>query len=97
MLTETEIQEIVDRVSANLLIAKKEVLTLEEAALYLGFERSYLYKLTSRMVIPHSKPLGKKVFFQKGELDEWAKQNRIAPQREIHAKAAAYCQSNNIL
>ena len=96
MLTEIELQEIVNRVSANLLIAQKEVLTLEEAAQYLGFQRSYLYKLTSRMVIPHSKPLGKNCFFQREELEEWAQQNRIAPQREIHAKAAAYCNSNNI-
>ena len=43
----------------------KGVLTLPEAADYLGLSKSYLYKLTSKKILPHSKPLGKKLFFKR--------------------------------
>jgi len=50
-------------------------LTFTEAADYLGFSKSYLYKLTSRQEIPHYKPSGKHLYFMKNELDEWIKRN----------------------
>jgi excisionase family DNA binding protein len=46
-------------------------LTLIEAAKYLGFSPSYIYKLTSKNAIPFYKPSGKKILFLKKELDEW--------------------------
>ncbi|WET48447.1 hypothetical protein PYS58_17935 [Chryseobacterium indologenes] len=39
----------------NLMLLKKEILNIDEVALYTGFEKSYLYKLTSRRAIPHYK------------------------------------------
>lgn len=41
-----EIKQQLDRIE-NSLANQKEVLTLEEAAQYTGFSKSYLYKLTS--------------------------------------------------
>lgn len=46
-------------------------LNFNEAATYLGFRPSYLYKLTHRKLIRFYKPSGKMLFFSKTELDEW--------------------------
>lgn len=46
-------------------------LNFNQAADYLGFSHSYLYKLTSRKIIPCHRPTGKILFFSKQELDEW--------------------------
>lgn len=46
-------------------------LNFVQAAQYLGFSHSYLYKLTSRKIIPCHRPTGKVLFFSKNELDVW--------------------------
>lgn len=55
----------------------KEVLTTAEASAYLGISESYIYKLTSLKQIPHYKPNGKLVYFNRRELCEWAMRNKI--------------------
>ena len=77
-------------------ILKKEVLSLEEASLYLGMSKSYLYKLTSQRKIPHFCPEGKKLFFNRAELNQWLQRNRQPTQDEIEQKVADYLISNKI-
>ena len=57
--------------------AVKEVLTTAEASAYLGLSESYIYKLTSLKQIPHYKPNGKLVYFNRKELCEWAMRNQV--------------------
>ena len=59
----------------QLLTATKEVLTLEEACLYTGISRSYMYKLTCFEKIPHSKPSGKMIYFERKKLNSWLLRN----------------------
>ena len=59
----------------QLLTANKEVLTLDEACRYTGISRSYMYKLTSLEKIPHSKPSGKMIYFDRKKLDFWLLRN----------------------
>ena len=66
--------ERLDRLE-RLLTANKEVLTFEETCDYTGISRSYLYKLTAAGNIPHCKPNGKLIFFEKRKLNEWLLQN----------------------
>lgn len=54
----------------------KTVLTATEASEYIGVTESYLYKLTSARRIPHYKPTGKLIFFDRCELDDWLHRNR---------------------
>lgn len=49
----------------------KRVLNVEEACEYLDMAKSVLYKLTSKRVIPFSKPNGKKMFFDREKLEFW--------------------------
>lgn len=69
----------------------KEVLTLKEVADYTGLSRSYLYKLTMRQEIPHYKPNGKQIYFNRLELDKWLQSNRVSTQEELAQQAQTYC------
>ena len=55
--------------------SQKNVLTFEEVCSYTGLSRSYLYKLTCLNRIPHSKPIGKILYFNRKELEKWLLQN----------------------
>jgi len=57
------------------LFSTKDILNAKEVCLYLDISQSLLYKLTSSGEIPHFKPRGKMVFFEKKELVEWIKKN----------------------
>lgn len=90
-MTKDEIMAISSAVAEHIANTSKEVLTTKEAANYLGISLSYLYKLTSRGEIPHSKPMGKVCFFSRPELEEWAKNtNRVASAEEIASRASNY-------
>lgn len=54
----------------------KEVLTKDEASIYLGVSVSYLHKLTMKRQIPFYTPFGKQHYFKRSELDEWITQNK---------------------
>lgn len=75
-----QLEERLDRIE-KLLTNNKEVLTMEEACEYMGVSKSFLYKLTSRRQIPHSKPNGKMIFFEKSEVNTWLLRNLRRPKR----------------
>ena len=74
----------------NRLVASKEVLTFDETANFTGFSKSYLYKLTSAGLIPHSKPLGKNLFFDRAQVQAWLLSKPIKTSAEINTQAANY-------
>ncbi|MDX1828230.1 MAG: helix-turn-helix domain-containing protein [Lutibacter sp.] len=69
---------------------QKQVLNFNETCKYLELSQSHLYKLTSTGAIPHYKPNGKKIYFQRQELDQWLLRNRMDSQDEIEKQAADY-------
>ncbi len=69
------IDERLDRIE-RLLAVNKDVLTFEETCDYTGISRSYLYRLTASGNIPHSKPNGKMIFFEKEKLNKWLLKNQ---------------------
>ena len=70
-------------------IANKKVLTTQEAAIYLGWSMSYLYKKTALKEVPHYCPMGKTLYFDRLELEAWMKRNRVASNDEVLSKAQA--------
>ena len=64
----------------------KEVLTSDEAAAYLGISKSALYKLTMGRKIPFYKS-AKLCYFDRQEIIDWMKSNRVATQEELQAQA----------
>ncbi len=75
-----------------LLLSQKTVLNFDEAASYTGLSKSYLYKLTSAAQIPHFKPQGKHIYFNKTEVDQWLQRNPTKPSNKesVEEKAATY-------
>ena len=86
-----DLQKVADFITANTIFCTKEVLTSDEAARYMGVSKSYLYKLTMRQQIPHYKPMGKMVYFNRLELEQWLQNNRVSTDTEISQQAQAYC------
>ena len=86
-----ELKKVADLISAKMSLNTKEVLTSDEAASYMGVSKSYLYKLTMEKKIPHYKPMGKMVYFNRQELEYWLQANRVATDEELSQQAQAYC------
>ncbi|MCH4830605.1 helix-turn-helix transcriptional regulator [Flavobacterium columnare] len=85
---ENLLQELKD-IKTSLLL-QKEVLTIEEVAIYTGYTIQYIYKLVHLGIIPFSKPNGKKLFFSKEKLIEWLKSNEIKSDFELEKEAENY-------
>lgn len=55
----------------------KAVLNVAECSAFTGLSVSYIYKLTHTGKIPHSKPNGKLVFFDRKKVEEWLLSNPV--------------------
>lgn len=74
---ETEVFQLLKKIERNTALAAKRVLTFDDVALLTGMSKSHLYKLTSTHQIPHYKPNGKNIYFDRVEIENWMKQNRV--------------------
>lgn len=79
----------------SLFSSLKATLNFREACLYTGLSRSQLYKLTQSNRIPHHKPTGRMLFFNKQELDEWLCQNPEGLQAEESQEPEGSKSENN--
>lgn len=66
----------------------KRVLNIDEACEFLGYKKSYIYRLTSMGVLPYSKPNGKKLYFDRDKLERWMLSN--ASETNIEEIAETY-------
>ena len=76
----------------DMLEAGKEVLTVEQAAKFMGMARSSLYKMTSDQTIPFYRPNGKMIFFEKSDILSWIRKNRVSSREEIEEEARLHMQ-----
>jgi len=90
------LQELAElkRLVSNQTLLQKPVLSFQEACQYLELSESYLYKLTSKKEIPHYCPNGKKLCFNRLELEQWLQRNRQVTNTEIEMKAATHVTLN---
>ena len=77
------------------MFSEKNVLNLKEACEFLGFKRSYVYKMTSSGILPHSKPNGKTIFFEKAKLEEWMLSNPSSSFSDKKILASSYITSKS--
>lgn len=67
---------------------KKEIMHLEDAALYLGISKSTLYKLTCSKRIPfYRSEGGKLIYFKRSDLEAWMVKKRESTIDEIKGMA----------
>lgn len=84
-----EIREQLNRLESGLLL-QKNILTFDEVCRYTGLSKSYLYKLTSTGRIPHYKPNGKMLYFEREAVEAWLLQNPVKTAQEIEQDAINY-------
>ena len=77
-----------------MLLGTKKVFTLEELASYSGLSKSYLYKLTSTKQIPHYKPNGKHIYFDRDEINSWLLRNEVITAAQQDIDSATYVTLN---
>jgi len=101
MMTEIEeMQEInqrLNKIEIMVTIGAKNVLTLDETALFTGLSKGYIYRLTSNQEIPHYKRNGRNIYFKKEEIEDWLLQNRVATKAEIESKATTYLATKKVM
>lgn len=88
-----EFMERLERIEKGVMM-QKNVLTFEEAVMFTGLAKSYLYKLTASGKIPHYKPSGKLIYFDRAELEGWMLRNPVRTAEEIEQQAINYCHTN---
>lgn len=76
------------------LLSAKNVLTIDDVCLLTGLKRNYIYMLTSGKQIPHYHPTGKLIYFDRSEIEDWMKRNRVQTKQEAETKALAYVAQN---
>lgn len=75
MMAENQLASVIEHIRA-LAVPAKEIMTVSDCALYTGLSTSYIYKLTHRKEIPFFKPMGKRIYFKRSEIDQWLLRNR---------------------
>jgi excisionase family DNA binding protein len=70
--------------------SNNKVLTFEQGCKYLGYAKSYVYKLTSAGILPYSKPNGKSIFFDREKLESWMLSNAKTGFAVKQVEAATY-------
>lgn len=69
---------------------KQKAMNMDDTCTYLGISKSALYKLTSAKEIPHYKPMGKCIYFDRSEIDEWLRQNPIRTNAAVQSDVNTY-------
>ena len=79
-------------------LRQKKVLTFIEGCEFTDTAPSYMYKLTALHLVPHSKPLGKKIYFDREELEAWmlSRKNTVRTPQEIKAEQQAISEQQDI-
>lgn len=68
----------------SLIVTKNaEFIDLNEASNYLRLKKTYLYNLVYRKEIPFYKPNGKKIYFNKLELNTWIASSKVKSVIEV--------------
>jgi excisionase family DNA binding protein len=72
----------------------KQVLDAKEAAEFLGIRVSTVYKMTCGHRIPFHKPTGKRLYFKRADLEEYALTGRVCSSDEVEALAQKWLDKN---
>lgn len=75
-------------------ISQKGVLNFKEACEFLDLKPSTLYHFTSQRKIPFYNPGGKKLYFDRAELESWMTSRRNASVEDSDSQADNYLSGN---
>jgi excisionase family DNA binding protein len=98
-LSQNELKELIRAAVAEAIqnlgqpdqLAKEKIMTVKEAAVFLGLSKATIYNFTSRRILTHHKRNGgKHVYFRQSDLEQWQTEGRKKTVREIEAEAADF-------
>ena len=87
---EKNVAKKMEDIGANGYLLEKNVLSIDDVVMLTGLSKGYIYKLTSGRQMPFYKPNGKLMYFDKKEVEEWMKQNRVETSAETEQRALSY-------
>ena len=64
-------------------VSNAEFIGIDEASKHLGLSKTYLYSLVHKGKLPFYKPNGKKIYFNKLELNNWIAQSKVRSKDEL--------------
>lgn len=76
------------------MIASKEILSFQEAVVYLNVSKSFLYKMTSTRSISFTKPNNGKLYFKKSDLNQWMLSNEYKSKSAIEQEISTKIREN---
>ena len=82
-LSTSKVYEELEGITKLLENQNLELLDVKQAAEYLKLKPSYIYSLIHQKKIPYYKPLGKRVYFNKLELNKWITESKIKSVDEV--------------
>jgi len=80
-----KVQELKTRIETleNVIFENKQVLSMEEAAIFLDLSKNSLYKMTHKHELPFYRPNGKLIFFERADLLNWVRSARVLSEKEL--------------
>lgn len=68
-MNKKEIEEIAVAVAAIIKDDNKEILNIEEAEIFLGVSKSWIYRLVSEKKVHYYRPFSSRLYFRRSELE----------------------------
>lgn len=91
-MAEDKLISLLQEIKDAALLAAKPILTMNDAAQFMGVSKCNLYKLVSAKKIPHYKSEGGKfTYFKRAELEQWLTAVRVPTNEELETQAATRC------
>lgn len=85
-----DLKESVSRIEKRLELGPKKILTVNEVANLLQLSTDRVYALVNQKLIPHYRTFTKRIWFDREEVENWMKAERVTPDYELMKKAAQY-------
>ena len=87
-MADKELLQALQKIKDAALLAAKPILTMDDAAAFMGVTKCNLYKLVSAKRIPYYKSAGGKfTYFKRVELEQWLTAVRVPTNDELEAQA----------
>lgn len=85
-----KLKQVIARVERIEQQTGKTTLLIADVAALTGMSKSHIYKLTCTNQIPHYKPNGKHLYFDRAEVEAWMKRGRVQTNAEAQQVATMY-------
>lgn len=90
-----ELKTMLKRIEQRLNMGEKKMLTVNEAAEMLQISPDRVYHYVGAREIPHYRNKCRRIWFDKEELEQWMRAERVTPDYELMEQAAQYTAGKN--